>query len=1005
MADVNVDTLSVQIVADTTSATSNLKKLRNTLTELSAVAKGFNTGSAQKIQSFAASLKRSRGILSGLNTSGLEKIKSFAASLKTTGNAFDTLGSMDTSKINAMAQNVKIASQLLASIDGAGLENISKLAQSVASLTNIKGLEKTINQLMRLGVIDFSNMNTKKLDETIAKVKELQEAAGRTSGGGTGDGDVTPGEVTPKHPKTGDADVKDFRAKLRDLGKAAKDSMSAFAGLYSSFVRIAKYRAIRAVLSSITNGIKTGINDLYQYSKALSGSFANSLDKASTSMLYFKNSIGATASPLVESFVPALDFVIDKIVSLLNWLNQLFSALSGKSTWTKAVKVQTQYASAASSAAKSTSDEAKALKDLTASFDELNILSDSSSALSSSNTTTPDYSDMFEEVGIENGIADFAAKVKLTFDDVFFNWDDLNAETILKKISVGLGAITGAIIGWEFGGVGGALVGSIIGAGLGILFDIATFNNDGELSKEEVAKAITAVVLGLAGSVLGSTGGIGGAALGFSAGAGLSLLVSKLFFDNDGELSKEEIANLVTIAVFGITGGIIGAYTGKSVRAAGIGFSAFAFFGMTLTNLMFDNDGVLGKEEIATIVIAAVFGITGGILGAYIGKSVQAAGIGFSCFAYLGVVLSNFFFNNDGQISATEVKRMVVVAIYAITGGIIGAIIGGASGAMIGIGIGAVLGVTISKLAFLDDGANVQSVAQDYGANIGAGIKEGIASEFAPQKISMYTENEIKQPLTNSIQEKFDIHSPSRVMQEQGEFIGEGLLKGIASVFTTIPAWINSNVFTPFTTAFKSSFGIDNNTSTVTDDYGKSLAKGLEKGISDNIKEDDYETLFDRIKDGFSSAWDTLQKWWDSLSLSQLDFKLPHFEWTSGDTEATGIIAQALEALNLPTSIPKLNVKWYATGGFVDNGQMFVAREAGAELVGSIGSRTAVVNNDQIVESVSEGVYEAVLAAMSKMQGNDNNAVYVYLDGKQITAAVEERQRTRGATIYSGGVL
>jgi hypothetical protein len=191
----------------------------------------------------------------------------------------------------------------------------------------------------------------------------------------------------------------------------------------------------------------------------------------------------------------------------------------------------------------------------------------------------------------------------------------------------------------------------------------------------------------------------------------------------------------------------------------------------------------------------------------------------------------------------------------------------------------------------------------------------------------------------------------------------------------------------------------------VTDDYGKSLAKGLEKGISDNIKEDDYETLFDRIKDGFSSAWDTLQKWWDSLSLSQLDFKLPHFEWTSGDTEATGIIAQALEALNLPTSIPKLNVKWYATGGFVDNGQMFVAREAGAELVGSIGSRTAVVNNDQIVESVSEGVYEAVLAAMSKMQGNDNNAVYVYLDGKQITAAVEERQRTRGATIYSGGVL
>ena len=93
----------------------------------------------------------------------------------------------------------------------------------------------------------------------------------------------------------------------------------------------------------------------------------------------------------------------------------------------------------------------------------------------------------------------------------------------------------------------------------------------------------------------------------------------------------------------------------------------------------------------------------------------------------------------------------------------------------------------------------------------------------------------------------------------------------------------------------------------------------------------------------------------------------------------------------------------YANGGFPDRGQMFIARDAGAEMVGSIGGRTAVANNDQIVE----GIYQGVLAAMQNSNNsNDNNVdVRVYLDGKQITAAVEKRQRERGATIYPGGVL
>lgn len=68
-----------------------------------------------------------------------------------------------------------------------------------------------------------------------------------------------------------------------------------------------------------------------------------------------------------------------------------------------------------------------------------------------------------------------------------------------------------------------------------------------------------------------------------------------------------------------------------------------------------------------------------------------------------------------------------------------------------------------------------------------------------------------------------------------------------------------------------------------------------------------------------------------------------------------------------------------AGGGSFSSGQVFLARETGPELVGQIGSGTAVMNNDQIVASVAKGVYEAVLSAMS--MSDNGKSVNVYLQG------------------------
>lgn len=83
--------------------------------------------------------------------------------------------------------------------------------------------------------------------------------------------------------------------------------------------------------------------------------------------------------------------------------------------------------------------------------------------------------------------------------------------------------------------------------------------------------------------------------------------------------------------------------------------------------------------------------------------------------------------------------------------------------------------------------------------------------------------------------------------------------------------------------------------------------------------------------------------------------------------------------------ISSSDIKTCASGGFPSMGQMFIAREAGPELVGTIGGRNAVVNNNQIVESVSAGVYKAVREAMGS--GNRSDKIVMTLDKKVLGEA------------------
>lgn len=87
---------------------------------------------------------------------------------------------------------------------------------------------------------------------------------------------------------------------------------------------------------------------------------------------------------------------------------------------------------------------------------------------------------------------------------------------------------------------------------------------------------------------------------------------------------------------------------------------------------------------------------------------------------------------------------------------------------------------------------------------------------------------------------------------------------------------------------------------------------------------------------------------------------------------------------------------YYASGGFPTEGQLFMAREAGPELVGTIGGRTAVASNDQILEGIRQGVFEAVSAAMNGGGGDRDVNVRVYLDSREIKSGQNRLNRAMG---------
>lgn len=837
--------------------------------------------------------------------------------------------SQSLTKLKNSLTKLQELSDTLANISGDGISKLKTMADGVSALANAgnnEGLKNCITQLKRL-----SNLDMSKVSETTDKVKELAEAVSQTSAG-----QPTPtkdfGDV-PVEPGKSEGEVESFFARLKEkasstttfikerfasmkssvssafdklgtskfakalniattpirsltkaIGKgftsALSNASTKMSGFVRSFGRIALYRAFRFVISEITKAFKEGVQNAYMYSKAIGGQLKNSLDSLATSCQYVKNSLGAMVAPLINMLAPAIDMLVDKVVTLTNALNQLFAKLGGASTWTKAVKSAKSYEDSISGAS-------KAQKQFTMGIDELNVLNDSSGG----GGGAADYGSMFEEVAL---------------DPSKFSWVDEIKEAIKND----------------------------------------KWMEVGEILAEQVNKAIR---------------GIDYANLGKSLGEKLEAVI---------EVAHGFVAKLDT-------------------NTLGSGIATFL-------NNVFSNFKV-------SEIFVTISELTKRVYDFFIGfvETLDWAGLGRGIWNCITTVIQQ-----------VDWGGLALRAVTLLTDAVVGVL------TMV-FNLGASIGKSIKE--------GIQSLIESFkedGWNVVRGFFNGIVEALT--NVKTWVKEHFVDPVVNAFRAAFGIASPSTVMMEMGGYIVEGLWQGLNNTWGTIVNFFSerlsaikevcaqtwTNIKTTASTTFetiKTNIGTAWNTiKTNTQTTWNGIKTWLSTAWT-NIKTNAV-TIFTNLKTAVNSQWDLLKSHISGCvdNIKSLVNTMQSVV-TAGVNAAKNLLSSAVSAAQSAVSAVKSalssigsavssavssaasaiknavtkSTDKYATGGFPSTGQLFIARESGAELVGNIGGRTAVANNDQIVSGISNGVAVANESVV--------NAIYALLDvveGKDMTVNI-----------------
>lgn len=223
-----------------------------------------------------------------------------------------------------------------------------------------------------------------------------------------------------------------FDGIRRSAKRTKKDVFGLFKSLTSlrrMIGRMILRRTVYAALRAILTAFKDGTNNIYQFSKSINGEFAKSMDRLSTSFLYLKNGLGAATAPIITILTPALERLMDSIAEFGNRVGETIAALSGATTFKKAIKYQKEYAEAVNGT-----------NNALAKFDEINNIT------TSKNKEGQNFGSMFvvEDVAVPSWIS----KIKKNFENG--NWRGIGS-VISEKLNEQVEKISKINLGKKIG--------------------------------------------------------------------------------------------------------------------------------------------------------------------------------------------------------------------------------------------------------------------------------------------------------------------------------------------------------------------------------------------------------------------------------------------------------------------------------------------------------------------------------------------------------------------------
>lgn len=203
-------------------------------------------------------------------------------------------------------------------------------------------------------------------------------------------------------------------APFRAIGNAVQSAAKSFKQFISAIGRIMMYRAIRSAIKAISQALKEGMENLYQYSIVVGTDFHKSMDLLATDALYLKNAFATIAAPIINAVAPAIDLLTDKIALALDRVAEFMAALTGASVYSSAVKQPKKYAESLEEVA----EASKKTKKFLLGIDELNIFDDETKKSKEKAKELEDITKMFQEMEVSDSVLGALQKIKDALDGI-----------------------------------------------------------------------------------------------------------------------------------------------------------------------------------------------------------------------------------------------------------------------------------------------------------------------------------------------------------------------------------------------------------------------------------------------------------------------------------------------------------------------------------------------------------------------------------------------------------